>query len=289
MDMLVGWGMRALRNRMGVEQSLRGNRSSRARHEAGAIPTEQPITPTIMSMYLMEDGPLGTHDEKIIELTKERNELMTLLKSEKITRNHIVERSVKLERELGQCNDRHAKSIITWGKELAKTQEERDELMPLLRSEKIKRNHIVERNMQLERELAEARNQRDRLAEAADDLVKRWETPHWKNAPDTAEYIYRLRDLVAAVKGGANKYQKEPIVSFVVIAFRYGGLENTFPIGAFTTLAAAEKAAAEHRAYRGGKYEHRIYQFEPDEWDDDIGHATNRLPCINHNPSAASS
>ena len=47
----------------------------------------------------------------------------------------------QLERELGQCNDRHAKLIITWSKELAKTQEERDRLMTLLRSEKITRHH----------------------------------------------------------------------------------------------------------------------------------------------------
>jgi hypothetical protein len=82
-----------------------------------------------------------------------------------------------------------------------------------------------------------------------------------------------------------SKYQKKPIVSFVVIAFRYGGFENTFPIGSFTTLAAAEKAAADHRMFRGGKYEHRIYQFETDKWDDDIGHATNRLPCISQHPT----
>ena len=86
-----------------------------------------------------------------------------------------------------------------------------------------------------------------------------------------------------------SKYQEKPIVSFVVIAFRYGGLEYTFPIGSFTTLAAAEKAAADHRTFRGCKYEHRIYQFETDKWDDYIGHSTNRLPCISHNPSAASS
>lgn len=131
------------------------------------------------------------------------------------------------------------KKIIELTEQLAKTQEERDELMPLLRSEKITRNHIIERALDLERELA--------------------------------------------------KYKETPNVSFVVIAFRYGGLENTFPIGSFTTLAAAEKAAADHRMFRGGKYEHRIYQFENDKLDDDIGHATNRLPCINHNPSAASS
>lgn len=71
---------------------------------------------------------------------------------------------------------------------------------------------------------------------------------------------------------------------FVVVAFRYGGNENVFPIGAFSTRDDAEKAAKEHRDYRGWKYDHRIYQFDTlGKWDDDVGHATNRRPCIEPN------
>jgi hypothetical protein len=72
-------------------------------------------------------------------------------------------------------------------------------------------------------------------------------------------------------------------LSFVVVAFRYGTNENVFPFGAFSTLEAAKRPSNEHRNYRGWKYDHRIYQFSTDKWDDDIGHATNRLPCIEAN------
>ena len=67
---------------------------------------------------------------------------------------------------------------------------------------------------------------------------------------------------------------------FVVLAFRYGGHSNTFPIGVFTDREKAEKAAKNHRLYRGCKYDHRIYEFAPNKWDDDIGHAGNNKPCI---------
>ena len=70
---------------------------------------------------------------------------------------------------------------------------------------------------------------------------------------------------------------------FVVLAFRYGGHENTFPIGVFSSRLAAETAAKEHRDFRGGKYDHRIYEFQPDDWDDDVGHAGNCRPCIEAN------
>lgn len=70
---------------------------------------------------------------------------------------------------------------------------------------------------------------------------------------------------------------------FVVLAFRHGGHSNTFPIGIFTDRAVAERAAKNHRLYRGGKYDHRIYEFSLDKWDDDIGHAGNNAPCIEAN------
>jgi len=76
---------------------------------------------------------------------------------------------------------------------------------------------------QLERELAEAReenkrliqdmilhermastfqDERDRLAEAGQAVVDRWHTPLWKDAPHTAGFIQNLADALAAVKGG---------------------------------------------------------------------------------------
>lgn len=70
---------------------------------------------------------------------------------------------------------------------------------------------------------------------------------------------------------------------FVVLAFRYGGNSNVLPIGIFTDRAKAKNAAKNHRFYRGGKYDHRIYEFTVDEWDDDVGHAGNNAPCIEAN------
>jgi hypothetical protein len=74
---------------------------------------------------------------------------------------------------------------------------------------------------------------------------------------------------------------------FVVLAFRYGGHSNTFPVGIFTNRAKAEAAAKKHHAYRGGKYDHRIYEFTLDKWDDDIGHEGNNAPCIEANTKLA--
>jgi hypothetical protein len=53
----------------------------------------------------------------------------------------------------------------------------------------------------LERELAAVTEQRDRLAEAAQAVVDRWETPFWKEVGQY-HYIDSLRKAVAAVKGG---------------------------------------------------------------------------------------
>ena len=39
------------------------------------------------------------------------------------------------------------------------------------------------------------------LFDAAQAVVERWETPMWKDVPPTADYIYRLRDAVAAASG----------------------------------------------------------------------------------------
>ena len=59
---------------------------------------------------------------------------------------------------------------------------------------------IVERD-KLKRELDEAREQRDGLAEAAQAVVDRWETPFWKEVGQY-HYIDSLRKALAAVEGG---------------------------------------------------------------------------------------
>jgi hypothetical protein len=51
------------------------------------------------------------------------------------------------------------------------------------------------------RELVE---QRDRLAEVAQAVWDRWETPLWKDHPPTALVMNKLRDALAAVKGGSD-------------------------------------------------------------------------------------
>ena len=42
------------------------------------------------------------------------------------------------------------------------------------------------------------------LIEAAQSVIDRWETPLWKDVQPTAEYIYRLRDVVNAVTAAAS-------------------------------------------------------------------------------------
>lgn len=55
---------------------------------------------------------------------------------------------------------------------------------------------------------------------------------------------------------------------FVVVAYRYGGNENVFPIGVFATRGEAEAAARCHRQKRGGKYSHQVTEFEVGVWHD---------------------
>ena len=43
--------------------------------------------------------------------------------------------------------------------------------------------------------------QRDRLAEVAQAVWDRWETPLWKDHPPTALVMNKLRDALEAVKG----------------------------------------------------------------------------------------
>lgn len=67
---------------------------------------------------------------------------------------------------------------------------------------------------------------------------------------------------------------------YVVVAFRCGGNEHVFPIGAFGSRAAAESAASDHRGQRGGKYDHRVYEFSLDAMDDDIGRSVTGKRCL---------
>lgn len=45
-------------------------------------------------------------------------------------------------------------------------------------------------------------NEVRRLAQAAQAVVDRWDTPLWKDVPATAEYIARLRAALSAQRGG---------------------------------------------------------------------------------------
>jgi hypothetical protein len=57
----------------------------------------------------------------------------------------------------------------------------------------------------LESELASVTEQRDRLAEVAQAVWDRWETPLWKDHPPTALVMNKLRDALEAVKGGSDE------------------------------------------------------------------------------------
>jgi hypothetical protein len=54
----------------------------------------------------------------------------------------------------------------------------------------------------LERELTAVTEQRDILAEVAQAVWDRWETPLWKDHPPTALVMNKLRDALAAMEGG---------------------------------------------------------------------------------------
>lgn len=45
-----------------------------------------------------------------------------------------------------------------------------------------------------------AEKQRDTLLEAAEAVVERWDSPLWKDLPNTGEYINRLRAAIASMK-----------------------------------------------------------------------------------------
>lgn len=50
------------------------------------------------------------------------------------------------------------------------------------------------------------------------------------------------------------------------MAYRYGNREGYhFPVGIFSALDIAIKEAKLHREFRGGKYDHRIYELNPNQ------------------------
>lgn len=52
---------------------------------------------------------------------------------------------------------------------------------------------------------------------------------------------------------------------YLVMAYRYGNLEGYhFPVGIFSDINIAIKEAKLHREFRGGKYDHRIYELNPE-------------------------
>jgi hypothetical protein len=52
---------------------------------------------------------------------------------------------------------------------------------------------------------------------------------------------------------------------YLVMAYRYGNLQGYhFPVGIFSDLDIAIKEAKLHRDFRGGKYDHRIYEINPE-------------------------
>jgi hypothetical protein len=55
---------------------------------------------------------------------------------------------------------------------------------------------------------------------------------------------------------------KTPMITFYCVwAYRCGDNHGyNFPVGIFFTLRGAKKAAKNHREFRGGKYEHKIYK-----------------------------
>jgi hypothetical protein len=55
------------------------------------------------------------------------------------------------------------------------------------------------------REVYELRRQRDMLAGVAQAVWDRWETPLWKDHPPTALVMNKLRDALAAAKGGSDE------------------------------------------------------------------------------------
>ena len=72
-------------------------------------------------------------------------------------------------------------------------QDEIDELRDALQAtEKAQQQHAETVLWQAGR-IAELIDENERLRTAAQAVIDRWDTPHWKDVPATAEYVGRLR------------------------------------------------------------------------------------------------
>lgn len=59
------------------------------------------------------------------------------------------------------------------------------------------------------------------------------------------------------------KKRNEMIDMYLVIAYRYGVITDyQFPIGIFSNKNNAIVAARNHRAFRGGKYDHKVFRLD---------------------------
>jgi hypothetical protein len=97
----------------------------------------------------------------------------------------------KLEREVERERALANEAIATW----KKTREERDQTLSDLEF----RRDLFKLQ---EQQLNDVRAERDRLAEVAQAVWDRWETPLWKDHPPTAFVMNKLRDALTAVEGG---------------------------------------------------------------------------------------
>ena len=62
------------------------------------------------------------------------------------------------------------------------------------------------------------------------------------------------------MEGGGKQMNKEYKTVYCVWAYRYGQITSyNYPVGIFETIEEAQKAAKDHRSFRGSKYDHRIY------------------------------
>lgn len=53
---------------------------------------------------------------------------------------------------------------------------------------------------------------------------------------------------------------------FLVMAYRYGDTKGyQYPVGVFSCLKKAIEEAYIHRTFRGGKYDHKIFELNTDE------------------------
>ena len=53
-------------------------------------------------------------------------------------------------------------------------------------------------------------------------------------------------------------------MNYLVMAYRYGDTQGySYPVGVFSSLGEAIKVAEYHREYRGGKYDHLVFELEP--------------------------